>query len=41
MCFLMFGASIKATNSYFQKLIAFCPSIYVKKVMKLDAFRHI
>ena len=38
MCFFMFGASLKATNSNFQKRIAFCRSIYVKKVMKLVAF---
>ena len=34
----MFGAILKATNSSFQKGIAFCRSIYVKKVMKLLAF---
>ena len=34
----MFGAILKATNSSFQKSIAFCRSIYVKKVMKLLAF---
>ena len=34
----MFGAILKATNSSFQKGIAFCCSIYVKKVMKLLAF---
>ena len=34
----MFGAILKATNSYFQKGMAFCRSIYVKKVMKLLAF---
>ena len=34
----MFGAILKATNSYFQKGMAFCRSIYVMKVMKLLAF---
>ena len=34
----MFGAILKATNSSFQKGMAFCLSIYVKKVMKLLAF---
>ena len=34
----MFGATLKATNSSFQKGMTFCPSIYVKKVMKLLAF---
>ena len=34
----MFGATLKATNSSFQKGITFCRSIYVKKVMKLLAF---
>ena len=38
MCFFMFGAILKATNSSFQKGITFCRSIYVKKVMKLLAF---
>ena len=38
MCFFMFGATLKATNSYFQKRKQFCRSIYVKKVMKLVAF---
>ena len=38
MCFLMFGAILKATNSSFQKGMAFYRSIYVKKVMKLLAF---
>ena len=33
----MFGAILKATNSFFQKGI-FCRSIYVKKAMKLLAF---
>ena len=33
----MFGAILKATNSSFQKGMTFCPSIYVKKVMKLLA----
>ena len=34
----MFGAILKATNSSFQKSMAFCCSIYVKKIMKLLAF---
>ena len=34
----MFGATLKATNSSFQKGMTFCHSIYVKKVMKLLAF---
>ena len=34
----MFGAILKATNSSFQKGMAFCHCIYVKKVMKLLAF---
>ena len=34
----MFGAILKATNSSFQKGMAFCRSMYVKKVMKLLAF---
>ena len=34
----MFGAILKATNCSFQKGMAFCRSIYVKKVMKLLAF---
>ena len=34
----MIDAILKATNSSFQKGMAFCPSIYVKKVMKLLAF---
>ena len=34
----MFGAILKATNSYFLKSMTFCRSIYVKKVMKLLAF---
>ena len=34
----MFGVILKATYSSFQKVIAFCRSIYVKKVMKLLAF---
>ena len=34
----MFGAILKAANSSFQKGMAFCRSIYVKKVMKLLAF---
>ena len=35
---LCFGAILKTTNSYFQKGMTFCKSIYVKKVMKLLAF---
>ena len=38
MRFFMFGASLKATNIYFEKRITFCRSIYVKKVMKLVTF---
>ena len=34
----MFGAILKATNSFFQKGMTYCCSIYVKKVMKLLAF---
>ena len=34
----MFGAILNATNSVFQKGIAVCRSIYVKRVMKLLAF---
>ena len=34
----MFGTILKATNSYYQKGMTFCRSIYVKKVMKLLAF---
>ena len=34
----MFGVILKATKSYFQKVITFCYSIYVKKAMKLLAF---
>ena len=34
----MFGAILKASNNSFQKGMKFCPSIYVKKVMKLLAF---
>ena len=34
----MFGAILMATNSYFQKGMTFCRSVYVKKVMKLLAF---
>ena len=34
----MFDAILKAINSSFQKGMAFCRSIYVKKVMKLLAF---
>ena len=36
--FFMIGAILKATNSSFQEGIAFCRSIYVKKVMKVLAF---
>ena len=38
MCFFMFGAILKATNSSFRKGMTFCRSVYVKKVMKLLAF---
>ena len=34
----MFGAIFKATNNPFQKLMTFCCSRYVKKVMKPLAF---
>ena len=34
----MFGATLKATNSSFQKGMTLCRSIYVKKVIKLLAF---
>ena len=34
----MFGTILKATNSSFQKGMAFCRSIYAKKFMKLLAF---
>ena len=34
----MFGAILKTTNGSFQNGMAFCHSIYVKKVMKLLAF---
>ena len=37
-CFFMFGAILKATNSFFQKGMTFCRSIYVEKIMKLLAF---
>ena len=37
-CFFMFGAILKATNGYFQKGMAFCRNIYVKKVMEQLAF---
>ena len=36
--FFMFGATLKATNSSFQKGMLFCRSVYVKKVMKLLPF---
>ena len=35
----MFGVILKATNNFFEKGLLFCISIYVKKVMKLLAFR--
>ena len=38
MCFFVIGASLNATNSYFQKHVRFSRSIYVKKVMKLVSF---
>ena len=38
MCFFMFGAILKTTNSSFQKGMTNCGRIYVKKVMKLLAF---
>ena len=38
MCFFMFGAILKATNSFIEKGLPFCRSVYVKKVMKLLAF---
>ena len=34
----MFGVILKGTNSSLQKGMAFCRSMYVKKVMKLLAF---
>ena len=34
----MFGTILKSTNSSLPEGIAFCRSIYVKKVMKLLAF---
>ena len=34
----MFGTILTATNSSFQKGMAFCRSTYVKKVMMLLAF---
>ena len=34
----MFGSILKATNSSFQRGMAFSRSIYVKEVMKLLAF---
>ena len=34
----MFDATLKATNSSFQKGMTFCRSVYVKKVMELLAF---
>ena len=38
VCFFMFSAILKATNSYFQEGMTFCRSINVKKAMKLLAF---
>ena len=37
-CFFRFGVILKATNSSFQKGMAFYRSVYVKKVTKLLAF---
>ena len=34
----MYGVILMATNSFFQKGMIFCRSIYVKRVMKLLAF---
>ena len=34
----MFGAILTVTNRSFQKGLTFCPSTYVKKVIKLLAF---
>ena len=34
----MYGVILRATNSFFQKDMTFCRSIYVKKVTKLLAF---
>ena len=34
----MFGAILKATNSYFQKGMTICRSLCVKKAMQLLAF---
>ena len=34
----MCGAILKATHNSIQKGMTFCPSIYMKKVMKLLAF---
>ena len=34
----MSGTVLKATNSFFQKDMTLCRSIYVKKVMELLAF---
>ena len=34
----MLDAILKATNISFQKGMLFCPSIYMKKVLKLLAF---
>ena len=34
----MFGAILKATNTYIQKGMTFCRSLYSKKAMKLLAF---
>ena len=35
----MFGVILKVTNNSFQKGMIFCRSIYMKKVMKLLAFK--
>ena len=35
----MFGVMLKATDSSFQKGMIFCRSIYVKKVLKVLAFK--
>ena len=34
MCFFMFGASLKVTNSDFQNCKTFCRSIYMKIRMR-------
>ena len=38
MCFFMVGSISKTINCYFQKRIAFCRRIYMRKVMKHVAF---